>query len=112
MRCQCNKIRLNAGIVGEWVRTIGPSARERWGASLCMPPSGIPVLRTRSPCCVADVQHLMGERSQIELTLYRGDFGSQPLRFHAPETDKRRAARCNWSCVFITIGDGFPKRFS
>ena len=23
-----------------------------------------------------------------------------------------RAARCNWTCVFITIGDGFPKRFS
>jgi hypothetical protein len=25
--------------------------------------------------CVSDVQHLMGERPQIELTLYRSDFG-------------------------------------
>ena len=74
MRCQCNKIRLEAGIVGEWVRTIG-QAREHWSASRCMP-VGPSCPRGPDPrYCVADVQHLMGERPQIELTLYRSDFG-------------------------------------
>ena len=74
----------------------------------------------------------MGERPQIELTLYRSDFGflsvsgawkrngcdaiatahtAQALSMKVPSRSSR-AARCNWACVFITIGDGFPKRFS
>ena len=61
MRCQCNKIRLDAGIRGRMSKDNRASARERWSASLGMPvwPS---CPRGPDPrYCVSDVQHLMGE---------------------------------------------------
>ena len=130
MRCQCNKIRLAPA---SWANELDnrASARERWSASLGMP-VWLPVPAVQIPrYCVSDVQHLMGERPQIELTLYRSDFGfssvsgawkrhgcdaiatahtAQALLMKVPSRSSR-AACCSSACVFITIGDGFPKRF-
>jgi len=124
-----------AGIVGERIDNRA-SARERWSASLGMPvwPSS-----PRGPdprYCVSDAQHLMGERPQIELTLYRSDFGissglwrwkrngcdatatahtAQALSMKVPSRSSRAACR-SWAVRVhhdrSLPGDGVPEAVS
>ena len=46
MRCQCNKTRLESGIVGECVRKIG-QARRCWSPDLPVPAVQIPPIAWR-----------------------------------------------------------------
>ena len=137
MRCQCNKLRLDAGIVGEWVRTIGQPL-----ASVGAPHSACPLWHSRPadqiPGIACRMFNTRGQKATTRIDTLPQRFpafrlvsgaGSvtaaiqlqqrmtaQPLLMKVPSRSSPAACRSS-ACVFITIGpyqamgsrSGFPE---
>ena len=136
MRCQCNKIRLDAGMVGEWVRTIGQAL-----ASVGAPHSACPFWHSRPadqiPGIACRMFNTRGQKATNRIDalpqrfpLFAGSLAhgsataamqlqqrmtAQLLLMKVPSRSSPGACRSS-ACVFITIGPywatGFSRRFS